>query len=215
MKKRSLFQLTSALAFGLFSVTSCRKEPLKHLTPEESRIYVTNRDSSADFSQYMTFSIVDSVAVIQNDGQAHRELTAADSHLLQLLIDHMKSRGYAYVPKNQQPDLGINVTRISYNYLNVIQYPYEWWDYGGYWDPYYWGYPGYDYYFPTRFGFYQTQEDVLAIDLIDLKDATENDKELKGIWNATIKGEGVLDGGNYDQEISSVFDQSAYLQAVK
>jgi hypothetical protein len=175
-------------------------------------VYSTQRDSSVNFSSFKTFSIVDSVAVIENDQQPHRELTDADSKLLQEIKDQMQQKGYVPVGKDQDPDLGVNVTRISNSYLNIVQYPYDWWGYPGYWDPYYWGYPGYGYYFPPSFGIYQSQEDLLTIDLINLRDADKNsDKQIDGIWNATIRGDAVLESRNYNNEIKAVFDQSPYL----
>lgn len=199
-----------SLSALLILFSSCRKDPLHNLTQEESRIYITNRDSSANFSAFKTFSIVDSVAVIENNTQK-KDLKQGDALLLKLITDQMESRGYVLVNKDQNPDLGINVTRTSNAYLNVVQYPYDWWTYPGYWDTSYWGYSGYNYYFPPTFGYYRSQEDLMAIDLIDLKHA-KKDQKLQGIWNATLKGTGVLNVDNYDEEVKAVFKQSPYLQ---
>lgn len=212
MKKLS-YLFTGALAALVFLLSSCGKSALNNLNAEESRIYITNRDSTADFGSFKTFSIVDSVAVIANQQQQH-ELTADDANLLQLIKTQMEDRGYVLVDKDQHPDLGINVTRVSNSYLNVVQYPYDWWNSPGYWDPTYWGYGGYDYYFPPVYGYYQTREDILTIDLIDLKNA-KTDQKLQGVWNATLRGEQVLNGNNYPSEIKAVFDQSPYLSSGK
>lgn len=209
--KKNLFLIIGLLGGLSALLSSCAKNALHNLTAEESRIYITNRDSTANFGAFKTFSIVDSVAVISNNQQKH-ELTADDANLLALIKAQMKGRGYVLVNKDAQPDLGINVSRISNSYLNVVQYPYDWWTYPGYWDPTYWGYGGYDYYFPPTYGYYQTREDILTIDMIDLKNAKE-DQKLQGVWNATLKGEQVLNGSNYPQEIKAVFDQSPYLKS--
>ncbi len=218
MKKLTLF-ITGCLFTGLM-LSGCAKDPLNHMTQEESRIYITNKDSTADFASFHTFSIVDSVAVINNSGEG-KELTEGDAHLLQLIKEQMKSRGYILVDTNEDPDLGINVTRISHTYLNVVSNPYDYWGYPGYWNSGFWGYPGYDYYFPPAFGYYpqpflyyNTQSDVMVIDLIDLKNATK-DNQLEGIWNASLKGEGVLNPQNYQSEIQAIFDQSPYLKSGK
>ncbi|HEX5554254.1 MAG TPA: DUF4136 domain-containing protein [Chitinophagaceae bacterium] len=214
MKKLSYTAIFGALSALLIFMSSCGKNALNNLSAEESRIYITNRDSTADFQAFHTFSIVDSVAVIQNNQQSQRELTSDDASLLQLIKTQMENRGYTLVNKDQQPDLGINVTRVSNAYLNVVQYPYSWWDTPGYWNPNYWGYGGYDYYFPPTFGYYQTREDILTIDAIDLKNA-QKDQKLVGVWNATLKGQGVLNAGNYPTEVKAVFDQSPYLKSGK
>ena len=62
------------VAAGAMLVSSWRKDPLKDMTAEESRIYVTNYDEQADFSSYKTFSIVDSVAVLSNREGSTKEL---------------------------------------------------------------------------------------------------------------------------------------------
>lgn len=209
MKTRSQLILYFSLG-ALLVCGSCGKDALNNLSAEESRIYITNRDSTADFSSYRTFSIVDSVAVIQNN-QRQFQRTSADAALLQLITEQMQDRGYTKVSRSDDPDLGINVTRVSNAYLNIVQYPYDWWNSPAYWDADYWGYPGYSYYFPPMFGYYQTREDILTIDMIDLKDA-QKDQQLTGVWNATLKGQGVLNSDNYPSEIKAVFDQSPYLK---
>lgn len=217
MKRILKFFMLGLLPAALLMFSSCRKNVLNNLTQEESRIYITQRDSSVNYSSYQTFSIVDSVAVIEN-GEAHKELNDGDAQLIQLVKEQMQNRGFVLVSKDQQPDIGINVTRITNSYLNVVQRPYDWWSYPGYWGSGYWGYPGYGYYFPPAYGYYyppieiyRSQEDIMAIDLIDLKNAQKEEK-LEGIWSATLKGSGVLNAGNYEQEVKAVFDQSPYLK---
>jgi hypothetical protein len=55
----------------------CTKDPLNHLTTDESRIYITDHDSSVKFTNYKTYSISDSVAVIEN-GESSRQLNDVD-----------------------------------------------------------------------------------------------------------------------------------------
>lgn len=201
-----------ALAMGL-GVESCQKDPLNHLSNADSRIYITDRDSTTDFSSFRTFSVVDSVDVMSNFQGASLQRTPEDSILIQEVIRQMQARGYAYVPRNQHPDLGINITLVSNLYLNLVSYPYTWWDYPGYWDPYYWGFGGYSYYFPPSFALYQTQEDMLVLDMLDLRDAGTA-QQLDAVWDGKIRGEAVLDVSNYPEEIQALFQQSPYLQAV-
>ena len=218
---KNVFLILSVSLVGGMLLNGCAKNPLDDMTQEESRIYITQRDSSAVFDSYHTFAIVDSVAVVNNEGEG-KELTDGDIQLLQLLVDKMQERGYTLVDSSQQPDLGINASRISHTYLNAVPYPYDYWGYPGYWDPGIWGYPGYDYYFPPGFGYYppsfmyyNTQSDVMAIDIIDLKNTNKDKGELKAIWNASLKGEGVLNPSNYPAEITAVFEQSPYLSTKK
>jgi hypothetical protein len=66
----------------LVLLNSCRKDPLNNLSSDESRIYITNYDTTASFSSYKTFSVDDSVTVILNNQLLGRELSPFDSTAL-------------------------------------------------------------------------------------------------------------------------------------
>jgi hypothetical protein len=123
----------------------------------------------------------------------------------------MTAMGYTYVPKSSNPDLALAVTVISNNYSGLISYN----DYGGYygdyWDPYYWGYPGYSYYYPSYYGVYNVNETALSVDMFDLKHAASNN-ELKNVWTGLIRGEGIFDSGKVDSQVQTLFSQSQYLK---
>lgn len=199
-------------AAGALLVSSCRKDPLKDMTAEESRIYVTNYDEEADFSSYKTFSIVDSVAVISNREGATKELTSYDQALLANLKASMQSRGYTLVDKGAKPDLAMNVTRIDNTTTQVGYDPGYWAGWPGYWDTGYWGYPGWNYWFPSYYTVFQYNEKSVAVDLVDLKNAASHGNQLTAIWNAQLRGTGVWNGNNLDSMLKAVFDQSQYLK---
>lgn len=188
----------------------CTKEPLNNLTEEESRIYVTNADTTVNFSTFKTYSISDSVVVLDN-GQAYKDLKPPDQAYIDAVNKYMQQRGYAKVSKENNPDIGIDVNRIyntSTGYYNYDDY----WDYyGGYWDPYYWGYGGYGYYIPTSYGIYQITEGAMSIDMLDLKHAAEKNK-IDVIWNGLIRGEGIFNSSVAEPAVKALFNQSTYLQ---
>ena len=200
------------VAAGAMLVSSCRKDPLKDMTAEESRIYVTNYDEQADFSSYKTFSIVDSVAVLSNREGATKELTTYDQNLLALLKSHMQERGYTLVDKSAKPDLAMNVTRIDNTTTQVGYNPGYWAGWPGYWDTGYWGYPGWNYWFPSYYTVFRYNEKSVAVDLVDLKNAASHDNQLVAIWNAQLRGTGVWNGDNLEPMLKAVFDQSQYLK---
>jgi Domain of unknown function (DUF4136) len=208
--KRMKLGLTGLLGVIAF-LTACTKDPLKHLTSDESRIYITSYDSAADFSSYRTYSIADSVGIISNRG-AKRDLTAADQAYIDAVNKYMQQRGYVKVDANQNPDLGINVNRIYSTSTGLIDYS-DYWDYyGGYWDPSYWGYPGYGYYVPYAYGVYQVTEGMMSIDMFDLKNAQKNNK-INLVWNGLVRGEGVFNAENADPSVAQLFSESQYLHA--
>jgi hypothetical protein len=199
------------LAGTVVAVSSCTKDPLKNITEDESRIYITNRDSTVNFNSYKTYSIVDSVSLIDDNRFAGREATSWDLQLINAIQKAMNARGYVKVDRTQNPDLGINVSRVYNTVTNVVDLSDYWGYYGGYYDPYYWGYGGYDYYFPPAYGVYQSREAALSIDMLDLKNASGS-QTIKGVWNGLIRGEGIFKSSNIDSQVQALFDQSPYLK---
>ncbi|RBL88795.1 DUF4136 domain-containing protein [Chitinophaga flava] len=212
--KRTMYLLsTVAVVMAILSFSSCRKDPLKDMTDEESRIYITNHDAKADFTSYSTFSIVDSVVVLsRNSDSAKKALTTYDKQLIASVTAAMKQRGYTLVDKSAKPDLGINLTRIDNSYTSISWNP-GWWGGPGYWDAGYWGYPGGGWYWPSYYNVFQVNEKQTAIDLFDLKNA-QNDK-FNVIWNSLWRGSGVWNTNNVDAMVQASFAQSAYLSKSK
>jgi hypothetical protein len=209
MKKYSL--PVAGLLLLTLSLAGCRKDPLRDMTEEESRIYITNYDSTVDFGSFKTFSISDSVSVIENNELEGRESTEVDLLFIDAIKKQMAARGYSFVSRDAKPDLGINVSRVYNSYTGVISYPDYWGGYYDYYDPFYWGYPGYGYRFPRTYGVYEVNEGVLSIDLLNFKDADAN-KTINGVWNGLIRGSGVFSGYNTASQVKALFDQSPYLK---
>ncbi|MBV9963462.1 MAG: DUF4136 domain-containing protein [Parafilimonas sp.] len=199
------FACCTAVFFG------CTKEPLNNLNQEETRIYVTNSDSTINFGSYKTYSISDSVVVLNNGG-SYKDLTDVDQAYIDAVNKYMQQRGYALVNKNSNPDIGIDVNRIYNTATGYFGYDSYWDYYGGYWDPYYWGYGGLDYYIPPTYGVYQVTEGAVSIDMLDLKNAGSKDK-IDIIWNGLVRGEGIFNTSTADASIKALFDQSTYLQS--
>ncbi|MBV8252776.1 MAG: DUF4136 domain-containing protein [Chitinophaga sp.] len=207
--KRTIYLLSSIAAFAaMMSFSGCSKDPLKDMTPEESRIYITNHDTQANFKSYATFSIVDSVAVLSNRSDTSKKaLTDYDKQLIASVTAAMQARGYTLVNKNAKPDLGVALTRIDNSFTNISWNPGYW---GGIWDPGYWGYPGGGWYWPSYYVVYQVSERQTAIDLFDLKNPGPNN-QITAVWNALWRGTGVWTTSNVSSMVQASFDQSPYL----
>lgn len=187
----------------------CKKQPLNYFSDDESRIYITDHDSSINFGNYHTFSISDSVALIQN-GKVGKQLNETDAAYIDAVKNLMQSHGYILVPKSDNPDLGITVNRIISTTTGVISYGTYWDDYSYYWDPYYWGYPGYGYYLPYSYAVYQIREGAISVDMVDLKNASK-DQKLHVIWTGLIRGSGIYNASVAASQVQALFDQSPYL----
>jgi hypothetical protein len=203
------------LAFaGLATVSSCTKDPMNNLSEEESRIYITNRDSSVNFGSYRTYSIADSVSVINNNSFAGQQATPADLQALAAVRSALESRGYVRVDRSQSPDLGVNVSRMYNTTTNVVDLYDYWGGYGGYYDPYYWGYGGYGYGYPSSYGLVESTEAMLSVDLLDLKNASAY-RTIRVIWNGLIRGSGTFGSSAITSGIQALFEQSPYLKTIQ
>jgi hypothetical protein len=189
---------------------ACRKDAVSNLSTEESRIYITDHDSTVNFSLYKTYSISDSVAVI-DDNHSTRQLDDADAAYVASVKKYMDQLGYTQVDKNSHPDLGVDISHIINTSTGVVSYPDYWGYYDSYYDPYYWGYGGYDYYVPYSYDVYTVREGALSIDLLDLKNAASTNK-INLVWTGVIRGEGIFNASTAESQVKALFDQSPYLK---
>lgn len=207
MKKTGIWLAAVAL---MITLGACQKDVMRNLTSEESRIYITNYDSTVNFSSYSTFSINDSVAVIDGN-QSSRRMNDADAAYVAAVKKYMQQTGYTLVDKNAKPDMGVDISQIINTSTGVVSYPDYWGYYGSYYDPFYWGYGGFDYFVPYAYNVYTVREGALSIDLLDLKNAASSNK-INLIWTGTIRGEGIFNAATADSQVKALFDQSPYLQ---
>jgi hypothetical protein len=195
---------------SLFLV-QCTKEPVNNLTTEESRIYVTNYDTAALFSSYATFRIADSVANIENNRLVSKTLDETDAQIINAVRGALTQRGYSAAAGTGTADLGVTISAITNTSTQLISYNDYGGYYGGYWDPFYWGYSDFDYYFPTYYGLYESGETALSIDIIDLKNAAQNGNKLNVIWSGLIRGSGIFSATTINSQVAALFAQSPYL----
>jgi uncharacterized protein DUF4136 len=212
--KSNMFRI-ALIGAAIITFVSCQKDPLKNLSPAEARIYITNHDSTVNFPEFKTFSIADSVGVIEDNQVLGKSLAEFDANAIAAFAATMQSRGFQQVNRSESPDLGITITRIYSNHTGIMSYPGYWDSYGGYYDPYYWGYGGFDYYDPTYYGpnyytTYQVTQGALSIDMLNLKDA-ETDNVIRPVWSGLSRGSGVFGVSGISGQISAFFDQSPYL----
>ncbi len=192
-------------------LSNCTKDPLKDMTQEESQIYVTNYDTTVSFSNYKTFRIADSIAIIENDRLQGRERTSQDAQFIDAIALALQQKGFTRVASGGNADLGVTVSAITNTSTQLVSYRDYGNFYGNYWDPFYWDYPGYSFYAPTYYGVYETGETALAIDMVDLKNVATNN-QLRVIWSGLIRGSGIFSGQNINEQVNALFSQSSYLQ---
>ena len=205
MKNKYLF-----LPLFIMLFFSCRKYPD---TGKLSTNFVvqTSKDPGANFGQYKTYYISDTIASI---GTIDSVWFDNDSkQLVEAVKSNMNALGYTFVASSHlKPDLGLGLTVIKDLNIGVV-YPGWWW---GYWGGCYWGYCGYPPYYPWYGGgfVYTVPTGTIVLDMIDLKNAT-GDGKLTVPWGSVMSG-GLGNTANDIQlgvdAINQAFTQSPYLQ---
>ncbi len=207
MKKRYFL-----LAFGFVAFFACRK------IPDTSNLSVnfvvqTSKDPAANFGNYKTYYISDTIALKTTDPTDTLWTDDDAKQLVEAVKTNMSARGYTLVSSSHStPDLGLGLTAIKDLNIGVV-YPGWWW---GYWGGCYWGYCGYPPYYPWYGGgfVYSIPTGTIILDMIDLKNASENSK-LTEIWGSVMSG-----GLGYTSDdiqlgteaIDQAFTQSPYVQ---
>lgn len=208
---KNILLWTSAVLLLIVGLSSCKKDPLTNLTNDETRIYITNYDTTVIFSQYKTFSIVDSVDIIQDNQLVGKQQGPFEANVISAIQQNMQKLGYTLIDKTNHPDLAINISEVTNTSTGVFSYTDYWGSYDSYYDPYYWGDPGYGYYDPYSVATYTIQTGGLEIDLLDLKNAAANGNRIASVWTGLARGEEVFAPANASAEVSSLFTQSSYL----
>jgi len=170
--------------FGFLTLTfSCRKDPDFNQLSTNFTV-ITNLDSSANFRDFHTYYISDTIAWV--GGKDDDSILYDDNSklLVQTVKDNMNARGYTFVSKNSNPDLGFNMGAVKTTTVSIV-YPGWWWGYPGWWDPWYWGWY-YPYYYPWSVAYAVTTGSVI-VDMVDLKDAQSHRVETI-IWSAVANG---------------------------
>jgi len=210
MNNKIRFAVTAATFLVL---AGCHKDPLNHLSDSESMVYITNRDSTANFASYKTYRIADSADVVENGQLAGRARGAFEMALINALDSALQQRGYTRVDSAAQPDLAVTLTELTDINTGFIDYTNYWDAYNGYWDPYYWGDPGYGYYSPYAFGTYSVQTNSLETDMLDLKNAAANGDRITSVWSGLSTGALVFDPGYAATQVQQLLAQSPYIKS--
>lgn len=201
-------------AMALLAV-ACQKEPYPQDGDNEYLVY-TSPAKDADFSQYTTFDIADSLLVIGQSAKPEYSQSSNALALIQAFRTNMEKLGYIYTPSNPDAQLGIQLTYMikTERYVQYYDDPYWWLDYPGYWSPGMWG-DWYGFYYPRPM-VYSYSTNALLADMVDLTSEQGSGKALKIIWSSYIGGP-AGPSASYDVQrmknsIDQAFAQSPYLK---
>ena len=199
--------------FGMLLVfASCAKYPSDSISAEENDMIGSIYNQNIDFTSYSTYAIVDSVILIKReagDSELDTGVSKYSDRIIALIAQNMNSRGYTRVSKDSTPDLGIDCSML--NDQNIGSYTY-WYGY-----PSYWGWGGYSYWYswPST-SYYTYEQGTVVMNMVDLKNRNDLDKELVVVWNNVATGlvttSSTSNGSRIDRAFNTMFEQSPYVK---
>jgi hypothetical protein len=225
MRHLNLFLIALVISF----LSACY--PYDSVYTDELDATITVYDTLTDFSKFKTYVIRDSVGLVYNDWLTDAQVNefysqGGSSDKIEAMVKaKFDALGYTEVTDLADADFAINMTMFAIEYSTYYYYyPGWWWGYPGYWPPY-WGpykksvadvnyyYPWYPYY--PSYTYYTSYEGLLLVEMADAKTITDNDPEIRFIWEAGIQGSLTSDK-SYNQEriqrgLDEAFEQSPYL----
>lgn len=216
MKPKTLFIATCVVGVAfLVSMGACRKEPnTEDLKLEQ--VVATDRDLAANFSNYSTFFISDTVSVVASNGNDTILTGTQALQMVNAVKTNMTNKGYTFKPRSQGlPDLGLRLTVIKDVTRTAVCG--GWWDgWWGYYPPWYWGcyYCG-GYYYPWCTTYTYTIG-TSTLYLFDIKNQGTN-HNLRALWGATMFGVFSTTNNQTNADltttaINQAFSQSTYLK---
>ncbi len=195
-------------------MTACRKEPnLDELKLEQ--VVATDRDLAANFANYSTYHISDTVSVVATRPEDSILTGPLAKQLVDAVKQNMNSRGYTFVSRNAAPDLGFRLTVIKDVTRTAICG--GWWDgWWGYYPPGWWGYPGGGYYYPWC-ATYTYSVGTSTLYLFDLKNAKTGNGTIRALWGSTMFGVFSTTNNQTNADlttraINQAFTQSPYIK---
>lgn len=194
---------------------ACQKEPYPQDGDSEYLVY-TSPAKDADFSDFTTFDIADSLLIIGQSAKPEYSQSNNALAIIQAFRTNMEKLGYIYTPSNPDADLGIQLTYMikTERFVQYYNDPYWWLDYPGYWSPGIWG-DWYGYYYPRPM-VYSYSTNALVADMVDLTAEQGDGKSLEVIWSVYIGGpagpSAAYDVQRMKEATDQAFAQSPYLK---
>lgn len=174
-------KIFTVLSIVTLFLTACETTPPEEDLLDQVAVF-TDYDTEVDFSTYKTYAIPTDTISLYSNATSSKFLTAANSDYARPVVDaikaNMNNRNFVLKKRNENPDLGINVSLIhDYNIYQQVYYN------GGYGGGYY-GY-GSSYYYPSYVTTTTTNSGILIVEIVDLKNRTPDNK-VKVVWTGTL-----------------------------
>ena len=168
---------------------------------------VAIKSPDADFSQYKTFAITDSVLFIENEKSTRKKNELSDM-VISCVAKEFESLGYMQM-NSGDADLIVDLTYFEVFNASVYYDPYCYWDWAWWWDyypyyPYDPFYPYYPYPMPAYYSAYSTGS--LIIETVDMT-RLENKNSVPIVWHALVRSilSGTHTAGEVQEAINDCF----------
>ena len=201
------------IGFALFiGLVSCGPDPEETLSTEESDVVLTLGSDTTDFARYKTYSIVDSVLTVGDNGESERVLGEVEKTLIEELKSQYASRNYELVDTSANPDFFVDVFAFKFTTTETVWYP-------GYWGGGCWYYPCYGGWYPWYGGgggySYSYETGSVAVDMYSLIDESPVAESYFVPWHIYLRGilssNVITNKSRVQTNIKRAFDQSPYL----
>ena len=220
--KKSTIAFMAASLFLILTLAGCYPDKIDYV--DEYDVAATLYDEEVDFGAFETFSVIDTIIHLTDDGEDDPNFTREhDDFILGLVRDNMSEKGYTEIPSPDSlnaPDLIIMIQALSSEYYSYYYGGYwDWYPGWGWWYPGYPGYPGYPWYpsypwYPGYISSYTTG--TLMIEMADRESYDPEDNSVEFIWTGLVDGLLVKNSSNsrnrLEKQINQLFTQSTYLQ---
>ena len=168
-------------------------------------------DKKADFKQFSTYYIPDSVLVIGDKKDPEYWKGEAAEAIINAYKENLNSKGFTYTDNKDAADLGIQVSYVqSTYYFTDYGQPEWWWNYPGYWDAPNWG--GWDYPYVVN---YSITTNSFLTEIMNLKAPEGEKQKLPVLWSSFLSGPASYSGKVNQtlvvRAINQSFAQSPYL----
>ncbi len=222
MMKKFTLMIPITGIFILAFLSGCYPDKIDYV--DEYDLAATHYDEDVDFSSYNTFSVIDTIVHLTEDGEDDPNFSRDhDEFIIDLVRQNMRDLGFT---ENENPD-SLNQPDIilfceALSSENYSYYYYDYWSwYPGWnwWYPGYPGYPGYPWYpsYPWYPGYVESYTTgTLMIEMADLESFDPEKRRLGFVWGGLVDGLLVKNSTNtqsrLEKQINQLFIQSPYLQ---
>lgn len=190
------------LAFASLWVASCSWGDDLDQTHDQI-LTIAYKSPDANFSQYKTFAVADSMCVVVN-GKKSRVQDAESMKIYSQVVHNLNGLGYTQVSASENPNLLVDIGYIQST--NTTIYPGYWSDWDWWWKYYFYPWypwdPYYPYPMPSVVSSYTTG--TLIFEIADVTKARE-ESSVPIVWHGVVRS--ILNGTHTEAQLTNAINE--------